>query len=82
MKSQILRTHDVGEILIQQISSAHILTAVLMSAPAGLAVSKIIYPEVEEPETRDLSKMQHQEDRLLFPFTVTFFSLDKSTVLV
>lgn len=53
-----------------------------MSAPAGLAVSKIIYPEVEEPETRDLSKMQHQEDRLLFPFTVTFFSLDKSTVLV
>lgn len=53
-----------------------------MSAPAGLAVSKIIYPEVEEPETRDLSKMQHQEDRLSFPFTVTFFSLDKSTVLV
>lgn len=37
-----------------------------MSAPAGLAVSKIIYPEVEEPETRDLSKMQHQEDRLYY----------------
>eukprot|EP00105_Crassostrea_gigas_P038355 XP_019922503.1 PREDICTED: solute carrier family 28 member 3-like [Crassostrea gigas] len=56
-------TADVfGLFVVYGISSAHILTAVLMSAPAGLAVSKIIYPEVEEPETRDLSKMQHQED--------------------
>ncbi|XP_048763620.2 sodium/nucleoside cotransporter 2-like isoform X2 [Ostrea edulis] len=52
-------TADVfGLFVIYGISSKHILTAVLMSAPAGLAVSKIIYPEVDEPETRDLSKLR------------------------
>lgn len=34
------------------ISSSDILTAVLMSAPAGLAVSKIICPETEESKTK------------------------------
>lgn len=54
-------TADVfGLFVVYGISSAHILTAVLMSAPSGLAVSKIIYPEVEEPETRNLSNMEHR----------------------
>ena len=35
-----------------------------MSAPAGLAVSKIIYPEVEVPETEKLSRMKQNENRL------------------
>ncbi|XP_061196532.1 sodium/nucleoside cotransporter 2-like [Saccostrea echinata] len=52
-------TADVfGLFVVYGISSAHILTAVLMSAPAGLAVSKIIYPEVDEPETRNLTKLE------------------------
>ncbi|XP_078338478.1 sodium/nucleoside cotransporter 2-like isoform X2 [Crassostrea virginica] len=56
-------TADVfGLFVVYGISSAHILTAVLMSAPAGLAVSKIIYPEVEVPETEKLSRMKQNEN--------------------
>ncbi|XP_076106033.1 solute carrier family 28 member 3-like isoform X2 [Mytilus galloprovincialis] len=41
-----------GLFVMYGISSSHILTAVLMSAPAGLAVSKIICPETEESQTK------------------------------
>ena len=33
------------------IQASHLISASVMSAPAALAVSKIIYPETEVPET-------------------------------
>ncbi|XP_005109972.2 sodium/nucleoside cotransporter 2 [Aplysia californica] len=38
--------------------SSHIISAVLMSAPAGMAVSKLICPEVEVSRTKKLDKEQ------------------------
>lgn len=34
-----------------QVSPSHLLTASIMSAPAALAFSKLLYPEVEESKT-------------------------------
>ena len=33
------------------ISPAHLISASIMSAPAGLAVAKLLYPETEESQT-------------------------------
>ena len=33
--------------------AGHLLAASIMAAPAGIVVSKMLFPEVEEPETRD-----------------------------
>lgn len=33
------------------VQASHLMTASVMSAPAALAVSKILYPETEIPET-------------------------------
>ncbi|PVD31673.1 hypothetical protein C0Q70_07091 [Pomacea canaliculata] len=44
------------------VSSAHILTAVLMSAPAGLAVSKIVYPEVRGGKLTRAEEIEEEEN--------------------
>ena len=33
--------------------AGHLMAASIMAAPAGIVVSKMLFPEVEEPETRD-----------------------------
>ena len=33
--------------------ASHLLSASIMSAPAALAISKVLYPETEQPETAD-----------------------------
>ena len=33
------------------VSASHLLSASVMSAPAALAISKLMYPETEMPET-------------------------------
>lgn len=35
------------------VSASHLLSASVMSAPAALAISKLMYPETEIPETLD-----------------------------
>lgn len=35
------------------VSPSHLLSASVMSAPAALAISKLLYPETESPETLD-----------------------------
>lgn len=35
------------------VSPSHLLSASVMSAPAALAISKLLYPETETPETLD-----------------------------
>jgi nucleoside permease NupC len=35
------------------ISPSHLLSASVMSAPAALAIAKLLYPETEKPETLD-----------------------------
>lgn len=36
--------------IIFGVSASHLLSASVMSAPAALAMSKLMYPETEEPE--------------------------------
>ena len=44
--------------------AGHLLAASIMAAPAGIVVSKMLYPEVEEPETRDSLDFELQEDHV------------------
>lgn len=39
----------------------HLMTASLMSAPAGLLMSRILYPETETPSNESLSRLAKQE---------------------
>ncbi|KAL1473402.1 hypothetical protein MTO96_038704 [Rhipicephalus appendiculatus] len=46
------------------VSPAHLMTASIMSAPAALAYSKLLYPETEESQTqRDNIEMPRSEER-------------------
>lgn len=43
------------------VKAYHLISASVMSAPAALAVSKLMWPETEESETRDQSHIPKQE---------------------
>ncbi len=43
------------------VSAGHLLTASIMAAPAGLVLSKILVPEVEEPETKNTVNIQTEK---------------------
>ena len=40
------------------ISPSHLLSASVMSAPAALAIAKLLYPETNQPETMDEDDIQ------------------------
>ena len=40
------------------INAGHLLAASIMAAPAGLVLAKILVPETEEPETKDLTNIE------------------------
>ena len=40
------------------VSASHLLSASVMSAPAALAISKLMYPETEIPESMDCGNLQ------------------------
>ena len=40
------------------VSASHLLSASVMSAPAALAISKLMYPETEIPESLDSDNFQ------------------------
>ena len=43
------------------VSASHLLSASVMSAPAALAVSKLMYPETEIPESLNESDIEFPE---------------------
>jgi nucleoside permease NupC len=55
-----------GGVLVLYISfgvqASHLITASVMSAPAALAVSKLLYPETEIPETLTQEGIQLDEE--------------------
>ena len=62
------------------IQASHLVSASVMSAPAALAVSKIMYPETEVPETtsQDNTFRQAVSDKLvIFPVTTYHVRLGK-----
>ena len=44
-----------GAYIAYGISPSHLLSASVMSAPAALAISKLMYPETEEPKTKNVN---------------------------
>lgn len=40
------------------ISPTHLLSASVMSAPAALAMAKLMYPETEEPEFKNVDEIE------------------------
>ena len=42
----------LGAYITFGVSASHLLSASIMSAPAALAMSKLMYPETEEPEVK------------------------------
>ena len=49
----------MGAYILSGISAKHILTAVIMTAPGTILVSKMLIPETGEPETRGGAKSGH-----------------------
>ena len=43
------------------VSASHLLSASVMSAPAALAMSKLMYPETEEPEFTTVDEIEIEE---------------------
>lgn len=43
------------------VDAGHLLAASIMAAPAGLVFAKILVPEVEEPETKDITKVETEK---------------------
>ncbi|RUS86784.1 hypothetical protein EGW08_005444, partial [Elysia chlorotica] len=59
-------TADVFAIFVHYgMPSSHIITAVLMSAPASIAVAKIICPETEVSHTKDRKELRACEKRMV-----------------
>jgi len=50
--------HNIPLLQAQLYFANHLLGASIMAAPAGMLISKIIYPEVSEPETKRNVKVQ------------------------
>jgi CNT family concentrative nucleoside transporter len=46
----------------QQIFATHLLGASVMAAPAGIVISKILYPETEEPITKGTVKIEVEKN--------------------
>lgn len=46
------------------VSASHIISASVMSAPAALAMSKLMYPETEEPEY--MEKVEIEKTQVLY----------------
>ena len=44
--------------------AGHLLAASIMAAPAGIVVSKMLFPEVETPETRDSLDFELEEEHV------------------
>ena len=42
----------LGAFILYGVSASHLLSASVMSAPAALAISKLMYPETEEAKTK------------------------------
>ena len=47
----------MGAYMQMGVSPTHILSASVMSAPAALAVSKLLYPETEEPKSKTVDQI-------------------------
>ncbi|ELV10519.1 Solute carrier family 28 member 3 [Tupaia chinensis] len=56
-----------GNIFVGQVSSSHLLTASVMSAPASLAVAKLFWPETEKPKItlKNAMEMENGDSRNL-----------------
>ena len=47
----------LGAYIIFGVSASHLLSASVMSAPAALALSKLMYPETKVPKTKDIDNI-------------------------
>ncbi len=45
----------LGAYILIGVSASHLLSASVMSAPAALAISKLMYPETTTPKTKKVS---------------------------
>jgi len=46
----------------QVLFAKHLLSASIMSAPAAIVMAKILVPETEEPATRGMAEIEHEEE--------------------
>lgn len=48
----------LGAYIIYGVSASHLLSASVMSAPAALAISKLMYPETKEAKTKHVNDIK------------------------
>ena len=48
----------LGAFILYGVSASHLLAASVMSAPAALAISKLMYPETEEAKTKRVEDIE------------------------
>lgn len=56
------QTHGIDVTTGQMKFAAQLMAASIMAAPAGLAISKIIFPEISEPETKGTVKVKVEKN--------------------
>jgi concentrative nucleoside transporter, CNT family len=60
--SSYAQTHGISLISAQHLFATQLLGASVMAAPAAMAISKIIFPETEEPETKGTVKVKVEKN--------------------
>jgi len=45
------------------VPATHLLSACVMNAPAALAISKLVYPEVDSPKTKDINEIKIEKGK-------------------
>ena len=48
------------------VPATHLLSACVMNAPAALAISKLVYPEVDSPKTKDINEIKIEKGYVLW----------------
>lgn len=56
----------LGAYIIYGVSASHLLSASVMSAPAALAISKLMYPETKVPKTKSVGGLKIEKGYVQF----------------
>ena len=72
----------LGAYIIFGVSASHLLSASVMSAPAALALSKLMYPETEVPKTKDVDSIEIEKGLVFVILMLQTFTWSKYYILI
>ena len=72
----------LGAYIIFGVSASHLLSASVMSAPAALALSKLMYPETEVPKTKDVDSIEIEKGLVFLILMLQTFTWNKYCIFI